>query len=58
MHTGIEQIPICIWGLVSCDPRMQMGISVIPVCIRGLILIPVCIRGLCVMQSLYAYGDL
>jgi hypothetical protein len=60
MHTGIVQIPLCIWGLlVSCDPRIQTGISVIPVCTRGLILIPaICIRGWCVMQSLFAYGNL
>ena len=28
---------------MSCDPRTHTGISVIPICIRGLILIPVCI---------------
>ena len=43
---------------VSCDPRMQTGTSVIPICTRGLILIPMCIRGFCVMQSLHACGDL
>ncbi len=69
MHTVSDwNIPVCIWALrkspcaygdyVSCDPCMQTGISVIPICIRGLILIPICIRGLCVMRSPYAYGDL
>ena len=28
---------------MSCNPRMHTGISVLPICIRGLILIPVCI---------------
>ena len=37
MHTGIEYIPVhivgfilvpvCIWGFVSCDPRMHKGIQ-------------------------------
>jgi hypothetical protein len=72
MHTAISVCEITYMGIqdlisrmeifrvriqLVTHPRMQTGISVIPVCIQGLILIPVCIRGLYVMRSPYAYGD-
>ena len=65
MHTGIYIYPHLHTG-IDLDPRMHTGIAwqmhtgiEMNPCMRtGIDEIPVCIRGLCVMQSLYAYGDL
>ena len=39
------KIPICIRGLLTCNPRMHTGIKSNPRMHTGIKQIPVCIRG-------------